>query len=442
MNDMTIGQFLSAMRKSKGYTQQNVADALNVSNKTVSGWERDVATPDANFIPMLAELYGVSCDEILKGRRASPVPYGLRTDETASRLFVSTYGAQKTANAVVGTVIACLFLAGGYLTAILLTVTGGSDHGLYYALSLPFTAVSLAITLIVYFTTDQGLKLNGKDFVGLRRKLLDVTRGSLLAEIASPILLFPVLFGSENALTSFLVFLGSAFLTAVILFLTDVAIRYFNKDLFPRTKYLKACLTACSVTAALALCAVAVCLHILYEVKYSSVDVLTAETEFDSYDDMQKALGYDPIMEQAKIRILSENADGNAECTYVFPKDSDVSELLRAYPEYSVYRLPDRLEVRMTYRLLTVNATEVVDGNETTISKRILLTAPDKLNVSYVKQSGDKYVAVSPLDAAAARKRMHAANDFAAAVTMCASGLISVVALFTTTRICRRKMTD
>lgn len=34
MNDCTIGQFLSSLRKSKGYTQQNVADALNVSDKT------------------------------------------------------------------------------------------------------------------------------------------------------------------------------------------------------------------------------------------------------------------------------------------------------------------------------------------------------------------------------------------------------------------------
>lgn len=33
MNELTIGQFLSSLRKSKGYTQQNVADALNVSIK-------------------------------------------------------------------------------------------------------------------------------------------------------------------------------------------------------------------------------------------------------------------------------------------------------------------------------------------------------------------------------------------------------------------------
>ncbi len=36
MNELTIGQFLSSLRKSKGYAQQNVADTLNVSNKTVS----------------------------------------------------------------------------------------------------------------------------------------------------------------------------------------------------------------------------------------------------------------------------------------------------------------------------------------------------------------------------------------------------------------------
>ncbi len=61
MNDMTIGQFLSSLRKTKGYTQQNVADALNVSNKTVSGWERDVAMPNANFILLLTALLTAMC---------------------------------------------------------------------------------------------------------------------------------------------------------------------------------------------------------------------------------------------------------------------------------------------------------------------------------------------------------------------------------------------
>lgn len=65
----TIGQFIAALRKANGLTQQDVADRLNVSNKAVSRWERDECAPDLSVIPALAEMFGVTCDELLKGER-------------------------------------------------------------------------------------------------------------------------------------------------------------------------------------------------------------------------------------------------------------------------------------------------------------------------------------------------------------------------------------
>ncbi len=65
----SIGQFIAALRKANGMTQQDVADRLNVSNKAVSRWERDECAPDLSIIPALAEMFGVSCDELLKGER-------------------------------------------------------------------------------------------------------------------------------------------------------------------------------------------------------------------------------------------------------------------------------------------------------------------------------------------------------------------------------------
>ena len=65
----SIGQFIAALRKANGMTQQNVADRLNVSNKSVSRWERDECAPDLSVIPALAEMFGVTCDELLKGER-------------------------------------------------------------------------------------------------------------------------------------------------------------------------------------------------------------------------------------------------------------------------------------------------------------------------------------------------------------------------------------
>lgn len=67
----TIGQFIAALRKTNGMTQQEVADRLNVSNKAVSRWERDECSPDISLIPAIAEMFGITCDELLKGEKNS-----------------------------------------------------------------------------------------------------------------------------------------------------------------------------------------------------------------------------------------------------------------------------------------------------------------------------------------------------------------------------------
>ncbi len=69
MTKNTIGQFISALRRASGMTQQDLADRLNVSNKAVSRWERDECAPDLSLIPAIAEIFGVTCDELLKGER-------------------------------------------------------------------------------------------------------------------------------------------------------------------------------------------------------------------------------------------------------------------------------------------------------------------------------------------------------------------------------------
>ncbi len=66
----SIGAFLSSLRKEKGYTQQEVADKLNISNKTVSKWECDDGYPEIMMLTAIADLYSVTVDEILRGERA------------------------------------------------------------------------------------------------------------------------------------------------------------------------------------------------------------------------------------------------------------------------------------------------------------------------------------------------------------------------------------
>ena len=61
------GAYLAALRKARGMTQQEAADQLGVSNKTVSKWENGAGLPDITVLPALAELSGVTADDILAG---------------------------------------------------------------------------------------------------------------------------------------------------------------------------------------------------------------------------------------------------------------------------------------------------------------------------------------------------------------------------------------
>ena len=83
MEKMTIGKFIAALRRAHGMTQKELGERLFVSDKTVSRWERDECTPELNLIPAIAEIFGVTSDELLRGQR--------RTDaadapDTAARL--------------------------------------------------------------------------------------------------------------------------------------------------------------------------------------------------------------------------------------------------------------------------------------------------------------------------------------------------------------------
>ena len=65
----TTGKFLETLRKASGFTQLEVAERLGVSNRTVSSWETDRTAPDLLILPAIADLYGVTVDELLRGER-------------------------------------------------------------------------------------------------------------------------------------------------------------------------------------------------------------------------------------------------------------------------------------------------------------------------------------------------------------------------------------
>ena len=68
MANKSIGETISTLRKEKGMTQKELADMLNITDKAVSKWERDIACPDTMTIPKLAEIFDVSIEELMNAK--------------------------------------------------------------------------------------------------------------------------------------------------------------------------------------------------------------------------------------------------------------------------------------------------------------------------------------------------------------------------------------
>lgn len=73
MDQIKIGAFLKELRKEKELTQEQLAEKLSVSGKTISRWETGSNMPDIGMLVEIADFYGVSIPEIISGERKSEI---------------------------------------------------------------------------------------------------------------------------------------------------------------------------------------------------------------------------------------------------------------------------------------------------------------------------------------------------------------------------------
>lgn len=67
MDCSKIGRLIAKLRKEKGFTQKNIADALNISNKTVSKWECGLGCPDVSLWSDLSIILGIDMSQMMEG---------------------------------------------------------------------------------------------------------------------------------------------------------------------------------------------------------------------------------------------------------------------------------------------------------------------------------------------------------------------------------------
>lgn len=81
MNQIQIGKFIAKERKRKQLTQQQLADILRISNKTVSKWECGNGFPEISLLIPLCNELGISVNELLSGERLSEKDYQKKAEE-------------------------------------------------------------------------------------------------------------------------------------------------------------------------------------------------------------------------------------------------------------------------------------------------------------------------------------------------------------------------
>ena len=100
MDTKKIGQFLKFLRRENGFTQEELAEKLNVSSRTVSRWETGANMPDLSILMEIAELYQVEIREILNGEKE-----GMQMDKTNEKTkntlaMIADYGDEEKEKAL------------------------------------------------------------------------------------------------------------------------------------------------------------------------------------------------------------------------------------------------------------------------------------------------------------------------------------------------------
>lgn len=81
---MTVGERIQDLRKKKGFSQEKLAEYLNMSRQAVAKWEQNVCEPNLDCLAKMSDLFGVDLDYLIRGKDSEEVKSGniLREKET------------------------------------------------------------------------------------------------------------------------------------------------------------------------------------------------------------------------------------------------------------------------------------------------------------------------------------------------------------------------
>lgn len=163
MDQEKVGKFLSELRKDAGLTQEQMAQKLGVTNKTVSRWETGVYIPDVSLLLEISQMFNVSVNEILSGERLADTAYREKANDNIAYLLDSRKKAVKKVIAIAAaTIVAIMLLC---IAAFIVRFIVSRSHNLYANISDARyeKTISAEIDLSAYSALDGETALFGDD---------------------------------------------------------------------------------------------------------------------------------------------------------------------------------------------------------------------------------------------------------------------------------------
>jgi len=156
MNNESLANLSCELRKSKNMTQRQLAEKLNIIYKAVSKWKRGLGYPDISILAPLANILGITVNELLNGERsvAQPVEANVIVETTLQYVNKVTLNKRKSVKFTAKIVITISCLLGIFICMIIdMAISRTFTWSLYPITAIPFTW--LIIIPLVHFEKNK-----------------------------------------------------------------------------------------------------------------------------------------------------------------------------------------------------------------------------------------------------------------------------------------------
>ena len=155
MEQVKIGKFIQEMRKAQSLTQRELAEKLNISDKTVSKWETGNGLPEVGLMLPLCEVLGISVNELLSGERLDEKQYFKKAEENIMDLLKEKAEAKKKI-----VLSLCIMLMAMISAVTLVVIAGYLDMQIWLRVLLIGIAVviiAIAVGVACVFDREAGV---------------------------------------------------------------------------------------------------------------------------------------------------------------------------------------------------------------------------------------------------------------------------------------------